>query len=124
MDRKPKQDRGGPSDRKHPNPYKHVDWPGQRKQCHDKNQDLEGIVMKVTKEHVMILAQEHYRVSEVPRDRYGEIIGPEPYVIKYKVDSYLKVRTRLEKVYLMIFLQEMGYICRKKLFITQGRRKV
>ena len=55
--------------------------------CQLKNTDLEGMVTKATKEYVWILAQEHFKLS-MSKQR---IYGPEPCVIKYKVDKYIRV---------------------------------
>ena len=56
-----------------------------RKACQIKNTDLEGMVTKATKEYIFILAQEHYKSG------YKKLYGPEPCVLKYKVDDYIKV---------------------------------
>ena len=56
-----------------------------RKACQTKNTDLEGIVTKATKENVWILVQEHYRMG------HNKLYGPEPAVVKYKVDGYIRV---------------------------------
>ena len=56
-----------------------------RKACQTKNTDLEGIVSKATKEFVWILVQEHYRMGNT------KLWGPEPAVIKYRVDDYIRV---------------------------------
>ena len=58
-----------------------------RKACQTKNTDLEGIVSKATKEFVWILVQEHYNM----RMGYTKLFGPEPAVVKYKVDDYIRV---------------------------------
>jgi len=65
-----------------------------RKACQTKNTDLEGMVTKATKENVWILVQEHYRMG------HNKLYGPEPAVVKYKVDGYIRenfpTRTMLE----------------------------
>ena len=58
-----------------------------RKACQTKNTDLEGMVTKATKENVWILVQEHYRMWF----QHKKLHGPEPAVVKYKVDSYIRV---------------------------------
>ena len=57
-----------------------------RKACQTKNTDLEGMVTKATKENVWILVQEHYKIGQ-----YNKMWGPEPAVVKYKVDDYIRV---------------------------------
>ena len=56
-----------------------------RKACQIKNTDLEGMVTKATKEWIYILVQEHFRPGKT------KVYGPEPCVLKYKVDDYIKV---------------------------------
>ena len=56
-----------------------------RKACQTKNTDLEGIVSKATKEFVWILVQEHHRMG------HNKLYGPEPAVVKYEVDDYIRV---------------------------------
>ena len=56
-----------------------------RKACQTKNTDLEGIVSKATKEFVWILVQEHHRMG------HNKLYGPEPVVVKYEVDDYIRV---------------------------------
>ena len=56
-----------------------------RKACQTKNTDLEGMVTKATKENVWILVQEHYKMGR------NKLFGPEPAVVKYNVDDYIRV---------------------------------
>ena len=56
-----------------------------RKACQIKNTDLEGMVTKATKDYIFILAQEHFKPGN------KKLFGPEPCVLKYKVDDYIKV---------------------------------
>ena len=57
------------------------------KDCQLKNTDMEGMVTKATKEYVWILVQEHFKHKTTLK----KIYGPEPCVIKYKVDKYIRV---------------------------------
>ena len=43
------------------------------------------MVTKATKEYIYILAQEHFKPGS------KKLYGPEPCVLKYKVDDYIKV---------------------------------
>jgi hypothetical protein len=56
-----------------------------KKKCQIKNTDLEGMVTKLSKEFVYILVQEHFKFGQ------RKMYGPEPCVIKYRVDDYIRV---------------------------------
>ena len=88
MNQKSKQDRSGSNgDRGSVDKSKNKYSDDLRKACQTKNTDLEGIVSKATKEFVWILVQEHYSM----RMGYTKLYGPEPAVVKYKVDDYIRV---------------------------------
>ena len=88
MSQNSKQDRRGPNgDRGSVDKSKNKYSDDLRKTCQTKNTDLEGIVSKATKEFVWILVQEHYSM----RMGYTKLYGPEPAVVKYKVDDYIRV---------------------------------
>ena len=83
-----KQDRRGPNgDRGSVDKSKSKSPNDLQKACQTKNTDLEGIVSKATKEFVWILVQEHYNMKM----GYTKLYGPEPAVVKYRVDDYIRV---------------------------------
>ena len=70
-----------------------------KKECQIKNTDLEGMVTKATKEYVWILAQEHFKHATINK----KIYGPEPCVIKYKVDGYIRVSSQENIMFRWVF---------------------
>ena len=63
-----------------------------KKDVRAKNKNLKGLIVKVTEDFLIILVQEHYRLS-----RFGSLILiTEPYEIKYELGNYpLKSKLRM-----------------------------